>query len=295
MITIKVFLASSSELKDDRRAFEIFINRKNKEWVARGVFLELVLWEDFLDVLSKTRLQNEYNDAIRGCDIFVMLFWTKVGPYTEEEFETAVGQFKAKEKPFILVYFRDVPKGDGAGDDARRRRLEAFQKKLDALGHYKTDYDNDARLTAHFGAQLEKLAAKGFIVFDRDDKAPRRVSNLPYNSLGPLFKGRDAALAELRQRLMAGGGRAVGLTASQAIHGLGGVGKTRLAIEYAWRQASDYEYALFVSARSPADLRSIWLLSATPISSTSLNRISPRKRCAWPRFFAGFPITRAGF
>src|SRR6516164_2296657 len=270
MITIKVFLASSSELKDDRRAFEIFINRKNKEWVARGVFLELVLWEDFLDVLSKTRLQNEYNDAIRGCDIFVMLFWTKVGPYTEEEFETAVGQFKAKEKPFILVYFRDVPKGDGAGDDARRRRLEAFQKKLDALGHYKTDYDNDARLTAHFGAQLEKLAAKGFIVFDRDDKAPRRVSNLPYNSLGPLFKGRDAALAELRQRLMAGGGRAVGLTASQAIHGLGGVGKTRLAIEYAWRQASDYEYALFVSARSPADLRSIWLLSATPISSTSL-------------------------
>ena len=55
MITIKVFLASSSELKDDRTAFEIFINRKNKEWVARGVFLELVLWEDFLDVLSKTR------------------------------------------------------------------------------------------------------------------------------------------------------------------------------------------------------------------------------------------------
>ena len=36
MITIKVFLASSSELKNDRTAFEIFINRKNKEWVARG-------------------------------------------------------------------------------------------------------------------------------------------------------------------------------------------------------------------------------------------------------------------
>jgi hypothetical protein len=36
--------------------------------------------------------------------------------------------------------------------------------------------------------------------------APRRVVNLPYTSLGPLFKGRDAALAELRQRLMTGGG-----------------------------------------------------------------------------------------
>jgi tetratricopeptide (TPR) repeat protein len=91
---------------------------------------------------------------------------------------------------------------------------------------------------------------------ERNAEAPRRVSNLPYNSLGPLFKGRDVALAELRQRLMTGGGRAVGLTARQAIHGLGGVGKTRLAIEYAWRQASHYEHALlFVSARSPTDFR----------------------------------------
>src|SRR6202012_3213053 len=42
----------------------------------------------------------------------------------------------------------------------------------------------------------------------RDVKAPRRAANLPYKSLGPLFKGRDVELAELRQRLMAGGGRA---------------------------------------------------------------------------------------
>jgi hypothetical protein len=52
-----------------------------------------------------------------------------------------------------------------------------------------------------------------------------------------------------------GGGRAVGLTARQAIHGLGGVGKTRLAIEYAWRHASDYTALLFISARSAANLR----------------------------------------
>jgi len=221
MITIKVFLASSSELKDDRTAFEIFINRKNKEWVARGVFLELVLWEDFLDVLSKTRLQNEYNHAIRGCDIFVMLFWTKVGPYTEEEFEIAVGQFKAKDKPFILVYFKDVPKGD----DADRCSLEAFQKKLDALGHYKTDYDNDDRLTAHFGAQLEKLAAKGFIVFDRDDEARRRrpfqapppdadhVPRVQLRTLKDMFVDAEGTLRSIT----------VGL------HGFGGAGKTTLA------------------------------------------------------------------
>jgi hypothetical protein len=41
---------------------------------------------------------------------------------------------------------------------------------------------------------------------ERNAEAPRRVSNLPYDSLGPLFKGRDVVLAELRQRLMTGGG-----------------------------------------------------------------------------------------
>jgi O-acetyl-ADP-ribose deacetylase (regulator of RNase III) len=78
----KIFLASSSELKDDRREFEIFISRRNANWVEKGVFLHVVAWEDFFDAMSRTRLQDEYNREIRNCDLFVMLFWTKVGPYT---------------------------------------------------------------------------------------------------------------------------------------------------------------------------------------------------------------------
>src|ERR1700690_458752 len=107
MITKKLFLASSAELKEDRREFEIFIGRKNKDWIAKGVFLELVIWEDFLDAFSQTRLQDEYDKAIRDCDLFVTLFWKKVGQYTEEEFETAFGQFKSTNKPFIFTYFKD--------------------------------------------------------------------------------------------------------------------------------------------------------------------------------------------
>jgi hypothetical protein len=61
MLIKKLFLASSRELEEDRKEFEIFINRKNKDWVVKGVFLELLVWEDFLDAVSKTRLQDEYN------------------------------------------------------------------------------------------------------------------------------------------------------------------------------------------------------------------------------------------
>jgi len=159
--TIKIFLASSSELRDDRRDFEIFIGRKNKDWVAKGVFLHLVIWEDFFDAVSKTRLQDEYNKAIRECDVFVMLFFSKVGQYTEEEFEAAFGQFKATNKPFIFTYFRDG--GGPAGGDAAS--VSAFKDKLGQLGHFYTRYGNSDRLAHHFSDQLDKLAAAGFIEF----------------------------------------------------------------------------------------------------------------------------------
>lgn len=78
---IKIFLASSSELKRDRDEFEKFIGRKNKVLNKQDVFIELVIWEDFIDHISETGLQDEYNKEVQACDIFVMLFWSKVGPY----------------------------------------------------------------------------------------------------------------------------------------------------------------------------------------------------------------------
>jgi hypothetical protein len=166
----KIFLASSSELQDDRQQFEIFINRKNKDWIDRGVFLELVIWEDFLDALSPTRLQDEYNKAIRQSDIFMMLFHTKVGKYTAEEFETAFGQFKATNKPLIYTYFKDTEIITGSADKKDLKSLRAFQKKLDKLGHFYTVYKNSDELKYKFNQQLDKLAANGFFEFDTPQK-----------------------------------------------------------------------------------------------------------------------------
>lgn len=168
----KLFLASSSELKEDRRDFEIFLGRKNNDWIDRDVYLELIIWEDSLDALSKTRLQDEYNKAIRDCDVFVMLFWTKVGKYTEEEFEVAVSQFKSTNKPFVFTYFKEADPGPGGADPS----AAAFQKKLGALGHFCTHYKNIDDLKYQFDRQLDKLAANGFVEFKFDKSelaAPR--------------------------------------------------------------------------------------------------------------------------
>ncbi|MGH3799122.1 MAG: FxSxx-COOH system tetratricopeptide repeat protein, partial [Pseudonocardiaceae bacterium] len=59
----------------------------------------------------------------------------------------------------------------------------------------------------------------------------------------PGFVGRDATLAQLRERLRSGGTAVV-----QALHGMGGVGKTQLAIEYAHRYGRDYDVVWWISA-----------------------------------------------
>ncbi len=157
--TIKIFLASSSELENDRQAFEIFINRKNKTYIKSGVFLELIVWEDFLDAMSPTRMQDEYNKAVACCDVFVSLFYTKVGPYTEEEFLTAWNTFKDKSRPLVYTYFKDaaIKMSDIIPEI---QTLFDFKQKLHDLGHYPTIYANIHDLQYKFSEQLIRLIPK---------------------------------------------------------------------------------------------------------------------------------------
>ncbi len=79
------------------------------------------------------------------------------------------------------------------------------------------------------------------------------LHNLPFPPIGDLLKGRHEELQALAQALTKDG--PAGLQA-YVIHGLGGIGKTRLAIEYAWRFGRRYRTALFVLADSPDGLDS---------------------------------------
>jgi hypothetical protein len=156
MQTKKIFLASSEELREDRIAFELMIGQLNQEWVPRGTFFHLVVWENFIDAMSKEGLQQEYNRAIQGCDIFVLLFFTKVGRFTAEEFETAFGAFRAENKPLIYTYFKDDVVLTGDIDEGIVSLLE-FKKKLSELKHYYTRYRSAEELKWLFSRQLDKL------------------------------------------------------------------------------------------------------------------------------------------
>jgi tetratricopeptide (TPR) repeat protein len=73
------------------------------------------------------------------------------------------------------------------------------------------------------------------------------ISNLP--SRNRNFSGRDELLERLRDSLQAETAAAVVPTG--AVHGLGGVGKTELALEFAHRFASDYDIVWWIPAEQP--------------------------------------------
>jgi hypothetical protein len=176
MVTKKLFLASSSDLLEDRKAVDLFIHHKNKHWAAEGIFLELAAWKRCFDEVSKVQLQDQYSQALCECDIFVSLFWTRIGQYTEEEFEIAFGQFRPANKPFIFTYFKDAPISVGSADWKNLKSLRAFQEKLDALGHFHSRYQNLDALKFHFNRHLDGLAANGFNEFEHDLAEPSQGS-----------------------------------------------------------------------------------------------------------------------
>ncbi|HKS40887.1 MAG TPA: toll/interleukin-1 receptor domain-containing protein, partial [Blastocatellia bacterium] len=66
------------------------------------------------------------------------------------------------------------------------------------------------------------------------------------------FTGREEELKELRASLNAG--ETAALVQPRAISGLGGVGKTQLAVEYAYRHGTDYDFVWWIRSEDPATL-----------------------------------------
>ena len=114
-------------------------------------------WENFLDAMSETRLQDEYNHEVRACDIFVSLFMTKTGKFTDEEFDVAFRSFKDKGKPLIYTFFKSANISTRNVNREGLISLWAFQDKLKKLGHFHTEYDNTEHLKRQFRDQLDKL------------------------------------------------------------------------------------------------------------------------------------------
>jgi MinD-like ATPase involved in chromosome partitioning or flagellar assembly len=121
----------------------------------------------------------------------------------------------------ITEPFTDYPVVDLARMDA----VQATSKLLWAL-------DRPAQLSGGLGTQAEDPRFPGTIP---------PIWNVPARNAD--FTGRGAMLELLRDKLA---GQGMAIVVAQALYGLGGVGKTQLALEYAHRFMADYDLVWWV-------------------------------------------------
>ena len=110
--SINIFLASSGELKTERDAINTFIAEENKRLFNSGIFLNLIMWEEQQKSVDKDRIQLRFNELLLDSEIVIVLFYTKAGQFTLEEFNLAYDNLRKENKPdYLFVFFdnRSVP------------------------------------------------------------------------------------------------------------------------------------------------------------------------------------------
>lgn len=155
------------------------------------------------------------------------------------------------DKPLLIFTPADAAPCAAAGvaDPAQRAAQQAHLDRLAAAGYYPQDRFTDA---THLALRVRNSSI-GPLLDAAAARPPAR--RLPWRSLGDRFTGRAAELAALAQALGPVPTRPLPVVA-RVVHGVGGVGKTRLAVEYAWRRAADYAAIFFLGGSDPGALAS---------------------------------------
>ena len=200
---------------------------------ARGNFVRVQ--SDFRQEASADTLLRKLHDYIRDCGAIVCLIGKRSGAcpteseaapfvhmlppgiseasYTEWEFFFA-HHFRRR----LSVHFASdayAPDKPSVASD-RPALQQAFVEHIKARGIDRSRFTTIAELSA--------------AVLREDWNPGDKPIALPYPSLGGLFKGREDFMRRLHASLRRGDNAAAAIT-SQALYGMGGIGKTQAAVE----------------------------------------------------------------
>ncbi|WP_318306230.1 FxSxx-COOH system tetratricopeptide repeat protein [Amycolatopsis solani] len=185
-------------------------------------------------------------EMLAEADIYVLIAGFRYGmpvrdrpdvSYTEQEFQIATDTGM----PRLVFMLAEDTEGPPAliRDLQYGARQEAFRKRLPDSGLAITKVSSPDELAAKLERALNRVARSR-----PDSKLVGRISNIPARTA--TFTGRDELLTRLRDALCSGRPAVV-----QALNGMGGVGKTTTAIEYAHRHAEDYDVAWWIPSEDP--------------------------------------------
>jgi tetratricopeptide (TPR) repeat protein len=186
-------------------------------------------------------IQSTYLKEVEACDIYIGLFWKEYGEYTIEEYQHAHKYHKPS-----LIYVKQVD------IEQRDQRLVSFLKEINRVHDGLTVYH--FKSPEELAEQVQKDMMQLLISRFRDTRL-QPIWNIPFPRK-QFFTGREALLKSLHTRLQEKRTavlsprqtRTAVLGQRQAITGLGGIGKTQIAVEYAYRYRQEYQSVLWAYA-----------------------------------------------
>jgi hypothetical protein len=130
----------------------------NKDLRHQGIFLELLIWEDGKHIGKSLRSQDNYNLELDSCDVFFLLFYSKIGKFTKEEFERAKARFDESDLPRMVLFQKNtaLPNGISKADFDSR---QTFLDYLKGIEHYPTEFGNTDALIRMIRDCIDNLIA----------------------------------------------------------------------------------------------------------------------------------------
>lgn len=244
---VEVFCLYAHEDEDWLRKLEKHLSLLKRQGL-------IALWHDRL-IAPGTDWTKEIDSHLETASIILLLvsahFFASDYCYGVE-MKRALERQQAGEARVIPIVVREVD-----WRDAPFAHLQALPTDTKPIASWRNTDEALADVTAGIRRviieDLPQLAASASYV-----RLPS-IQNIPYPR-NPFFLGRDEELAHVRHCLQAG--ETIALSQPHAISGLGGIGKTQLALEYAYRYGQGYQAILWARAESPEALVSSYVALA---------------------------------
>lgn len=148
---IKIFLASSEELRQERLELADFVENLNRSLERTGICLQLVKWEYLDSSMGPSHKQEEYNEALKECELCIVIYWSRFGIYTKTELDTAYERLKAGNNPRkMYVYFKEEDEAHPISAELKEFR-DSFPLEY---GHFESRFSNIDTLKSQFLLQF---------------------------------------------------------------------------------------------------------------------------------------------
>ena len=180
MKTVKVFIASSDELRIERLEFSDLILQMNRILKPRGLEIEPVKWE-YLDAsMGPLCKQEEYNRELKTCEMCLVLYWRRFGDYTKSELDTAYSELCAGRNPRKLyIYFKEA--------EDISQELKDFKESFSTdYGHFFCRFENVDTMKLNFLLQFEQFMNQSAVPMLKVRDSKVEIDGTPLVELGNI-------------------------------------------------------------------------------------------------------------